>query len=113
MEPWKAKLTSRKFLLSIGVIVVTVLNQTLELGMDNAAIATLAASAAAWIFGETALDRERISADQQVAFRTLQAEASEVVERLNADLKRAVEIINNLSPTDTGPEATSSDLSDV
>lgn len=110
MEPLKQKLTSRKFLLSIGVVVITILNQTLELGFDDASIATIAASVAAWVFGESVLDRERIAANQQVAFRNLQAEANEIVGRLTKDLKDAVEIINRL---ETDNATTHDDTSNV
>jgi hypothetical protein len=112
VESWKAKLQSRKFWLSIAVVVLTVLNQTLELGMDNAAIATLAASVGAWVLGETALDRERIAASQQVAFRNLQAEAQAVVGRLQEDLQHAMKIIEDLGGV-TGPEDTSSGFEGV
>lgn len=112
METWKAKLQSRKFWLTIGVVVITILNQTMALGLDDAAVATLAASVAAWMFGETALDRQRIAADQQVAFKTLQAEAQAVVGRLQEDLQKAAEIINTMSAS-TGASDTGTDLSDI
>ena len=63
MEPWLKKLTSRKFLGAVLVIVTVFLNAAGVSGLETQELFALAATVSAFIFGESALDRERIKAD--------------------------------------------------
>ncbi len=96
IEPLRKKLQSRKFVLTVLVAVLALVNTTFDLGMDNAAIATIAASVGAWVLGEVTLDRERIRSEQQARFAALQQEATDVVTGLNGQLAEAQAFIQNL-----------------
>lgn len=103
MEPWKKKLSSRKFLFTIGVVALTFVNEALGLGIDEESLISVAVAVSAFILGESALDRERIKADQQVAVQNLKAQAEQAIQFLQGELEAAKAAIEEMT-ADEGPE---------
>lgn len=97
MEPLKKKLTSRKFLSVVVITVLAVANDLLGLGIDDESLIAIATTGAAFILGESALDRERIKAEQTAAVNSLKAQAEAAVEYLQGELVKAHEVIESLT----------------
>lgn len=103
MEPWSSKLTSRKFLFTIGIVALTFVNEAFGLGIDEESLISVAVAVSAFILGESALDRERIRADQTVAVTQLRRQAEEAVAYLQNELKAAqaqLELLTGSAPSD-------------
>lgn len=89
MEPLSKKLKSRKFVLTILVAVLAIVNEAIGLNLEPAALAAIAGPIAAWVFTEGQLDKERIRADMQVQFQNLNDQAAAAVKSLQAELTGA------------------------
>ena len=103
MEPIIKKLTSRKFLMAVLVIVTIFLNAIGITGLETGELFTLSATVSAWIFGESVLDRERIKASQLNAIQNAEAQYNDVVAQATQLIQEKDDLIGALKemlPTD-------------
>ena len=105
LEPLAKKLRSRKFLLTLFVVLIGVLNTVFDLEIEPAAIATIGGTIAAWVFTEGGLDKERIKSEHVQRFTNLQNEANQVVQGLQGQLEEAQSFIQNLMAEQAGQAA--------
>ncbi len=99
MEPLRYRLTSRKFLLAFftfAAAVAQAFGVDWMSNFDPAEMASVAAILLGWIATEGQLDKQRLQASQQVAYNTLQREASQVVNQLTEELKLAKAEVDRL-----------------
>ena len=96
MEPVIKKLTSRKFLFTIIVVATVFLNAMGVTTLESAELFALVASASAFIFGESALDRERIKATQMVNLERAEAQVQNIMQQGNHIITEKEEMIESL-----------------
>lgn len=96
MEPWVKKLTSRKFLGTVIVLATVFLNAAGVTGLESQELFALAATVSAFIFGESALDRERIKAEMLNKLNGANFQAQQVTQQANALLQEKDALIQEL-----------------
>ena len=96
MEPLLKKLTSRKFLGTVLVLATIFLNSFGITSLETAELFALSASVAAFVLGESALDRERIRATQLVNLENAEKVAQKLVIDGNAIISAKDEMITDL-----------------
>lgn len=104
MEPLSKKLKSRKFVLTILVAVLAAINEAAGLGLEPAALASIAGTVAAWVITEGQLDKERIRADMQVQFQNLNDQATATVKGLQQELVGARAQIQSIISAASGED---------
>ena len=96
MEPTIKKLTSRKFLFTIIVLATVFLNALGVTSLESAELFSLVASASAFIFGESVLDRERIKATQLVNLQQADENVQRVIGQANEVIAEKDALVESL-----------------
>ena len=97
MEPLVKKLTSRKFLGTVIVLVTIFLNAAGITDLESSELFALSATVTAFVFGESVLDRERIKAAQLNNLQRAEAQVESVVAQANEMLASKEKLIASLT----------------
>jgi len=97
MEPVWKKLTSRKFLGTLIVLVTVFLNAAGVTELETEELFALSASVSAFILGESALDRERIKATQLQNLANADVQLQKLVTEGNALISQKNQVIEDLT----------------
>jgi hypothetical protein len=82
-QTWKQKLTSRKFLMAVATILVNLFFIVTGKEVDPEFVISLTTIAAAWITGETVLDRKALEINGDFGKRVAAAEMAELWRLIN------------------------------
>ena len=77
-QTWKQKLTSRKFLLAIATIAINLFFIATGKEVEPELVISLTTIAAAWVTGETVLDRKALEINADFGKRVAAAEMAEL-----------------------------------
>ena len=87
VQTWKQKLTSRKFLMAVSAVSINLIIIITGKEVDTEVVISLTSIVAAWIAGETVLDRKVIELNGAFASRLAAAQMAAFYEQLDSETK--------------------------
>ena len=98
MQTWKQKLTSRKFILAVATALVNLYFIVTGKDVDPELVISFTAIIAAWITGETVLDRKAIEFSGVFAQKLAMAQLMELASQIDAATKADSPVVADEQP---------------